>query len=84
MKTLKHLAGEVAENIFIKVMEKMQRVCDAWFNISLTIGGKVMVVNSFILSFFVLRLSQLLQVYGSQIKMINSLIHRCLQTGKKQ
>ena len=42
-----------------------------------------MVVNSFILSHFLCRLSVLLQFDGSQMKTIDSLIHRCLWTGEK-
>ena len=75
--------GEVADCNYTDLIEKLDRVIHMWYNCSLSLTGKILIINTLMASLFVYKLSVLLEISGEQIKQINKKIHGYLWKGKR-
>ena len=64
---------ECKEN-FEEILLKLQAVCENWYNRTLTIFGKAIIVNSLMGSLFVYKMSTILSLNELQIKEIENIL----------
>ena len=68
---------------YLKILEKVDKVTNLWVNRTLTLMGRVLVVNTLIASLFVYSLMSMLRLSEKQIKEIEGRICKYLWKGKK-
>ena len=66
-----------------KIMLKLSAVCENWYNRSLTLFGKALIINSLMGSLFVYKLFTVLTLNDNNIKEIEKVIRGFLWKGKK-
>ena len=74
--------GEQVEANFEQIMQKVHSVCRTWYNHSLTLCGKVLIINTLVGSLFVYRLSTMLDLTLQQIQQFESEIRDFLWNDK--
>ena len=68
---------------FADILTKVRQTCENWYNRSLTLPGKVLVINTLIGSLFVYKLSIMSQLSETQIRTIENLLREFIWKGKK-
>ena len=68
---------------FTDIMQKVETVCQNWYNRTLTIFGKVLVINSLIGSLFMYRLSTVLDLSRQDIHSVEMCMREFIWKGKK-
>ena len=76
-------AGEIAPSNYEDIIKKLDAVCEAWANRSLSLFGKVVVINTLMASLFVYKFSVLLNLNMNQLNQVHAKIHNFLWNGKK-
>ena len=74
--------SEINDN-YDKIMEKLRKVCNNWFNRSMTLSGKTVIINTLMGSLFVYHLSSMLSLTEDQILEVQDTINRFLWKGKR-
>ena len=74
--------GTIVSHNFDVIIEKMRSVMDNWYNRSLSLMGKIMIINTLMGSLFVYKMIALLNMSQNQVKTMNKLILEFLWKGK--
>ena len=75
--------GSIPSSNYDKIIVKMKRTMENWYNRTLTLHGKVLVINSLIGSLFVYKVTAMLTLNDTQINQINKMIRDFLWKGGK-
>ena len=68
---------------FDKILQKTQKTLKMWVNRTLTLIGKVIIINTLVSSLFVYQMSTMVNFSEPQLTLINRQIHSFLWNGKK-
>ena len=74
--------GTPKEN-FEEIVDKLNKVCNLWYNRTLSLAGRILVVNTLMASLFVYKMSVLLDLTKEQLRQVNGIIHNFLWKGKR-
>ena len=66
-----------------EIKNKIRTVCSNWFNRTLTLFGKTLIINSLVGSLFIYKLSTVLTLNKEQISEIENIIREFIWKGKK-
>ena len=75
--------GSASESDFTNVILKVNKTCTNWYNRSMSLSGKVIIVNALIGSLFVYKMNNMLNLSEDQIQQVNDKIYHFLQNGRR-
>ena len=76
--------GTPNESNYRNIMKKIDVVCNAWQNRTLSLLGKILIINSLIGSLFVYSMTVMIDLTEDQIQAVYAKIHSFLWNGKKR
>ena len=68
---------------FEDIVNKLENVCNDWRNRTLTLMGKVLIVNSLMGSLFVYKMSSMLKLSKTEISTVEKIMHNFLWGGRR-
>ena len=75
--------GSSANDNWEGLLRKVQNVCDIWYNRSLTLVGRVLVVNTLVSSLCVYKMSIVMDLTQDQVKTLNEVVYKFIWKGKR-
>ena len=75
--------GEKVKSNFEDILLRVDNVCNDWGNRTLTLVGKVLVVNTLISSLFVYKMSVMMNLSVAEIQVVETKIRKFIWGGKK-
>ena len=75
--------SDVCENNYQEILIKLRKVCTNWYNRSLNLSSKVLIVNTLMGSLFVYRMSTVLSLSKIQLNELEKIIKDFVWSGKK-
>ena len=75
-------SGDNIDSNFNEVIKKLNQVCDNWYNRTLTIIGKITLINILMGSLFVYKMSTLMNMTNNQLNTATQIIQNFLWNGK--
>ena len=75
--------SQVIELNYKNVRDKLLNICNDWYNRSLSLIGKVQVVNTLMASLFVYKMSVMLNMSAAMISEMELILRRFIWTGKR-
>ena len=76
-------AGKCTDENYTEILKKVDKVCSTWINRSLTLIGKVQIVNTLIASLFIYKMFVMLNLTKEQVKIVETKITNFIWNGKR-